>query len=383
MTGVYAEAVDNGYIILCNETAKGFQRSVIIQTDNNGAKIAPDIILPDLTASNLFVGQDGYYVVGDSIKNDLQASIYSAVLLKVNPSGNIANKLVLANRSDTTTTINFHGNAVTANSQNDLIMLGTYKKGIQTEKPYLIAVDAASFDTLWQKNYDVIERDYINAKNVHITPSGHILWASALLKGNQTFSESYLGVPYIKENSTFENFSQFGELSDQQLYPRDICSAAASAFGYAIVGTFESSSGGNPNIFFIRVDQFGTILQGSDRYFDGAKLGTDNASVTSDESVSDDTGDAIIATRDGGFVLGGSMKTTTFRGNGGTDILLIKVDGHGNVLWNKIFGGSGNETISSIRETNDGGLLICGSNELSGLSSAFLMKTDKNGELTD
>jgi hypothetical protein len=76
------------------------------------------------------------------------------------------------------------------------------------------------------------------------------------------------------------------------------------------------------------------------------------------------------------------MLTTPGRGKGGKDIFLIKIDAFGNVVWNKILGGTGNETVSSIRETADGGLLLCGSNEVSGLSSIFIIKTDKNGELT-
>jgi hypothetical protein len=77
------------------------------------------------------------------------------------------------------------------------------------------------------------------------------------------------------------------------------------------------------------------------------------------------------------------MLTTTTRGNGGLDIFLVKVDGSGNILWNKIIGGDGDETVNSIREAEDGGLVICGSNNLSGLSSIFLIKTDRNGDLKD
>jgi hypothetical protein len=77
------------------------------------------------------------------------------------------------------------------------------------------------------------------------------------------------------------------------------------------------------------------------------------------------------------------MLTTPNRGNGGKDILLIKVTSQGEILWNKIIGGAGDETVSTIRETDDGGLLICGSNNVSGLSSIFMIKTDAKGELKD
>ena len=93
-----------------------------------------------------------------------------------------------------------------------------------------------------------------------------------------------------------------------------------------------------------------------------------------------DEGEAIAATKDG-FVLAGSFTTIPAKGKGGKDIFLVKVDDLGNMLWAKTFGGSGDETVSVVRETDDGGLIICGTNTLGGYSSIFLIRTDKNGEL--
>jgi hypothetical protein len=150
-----------------------------------------------------------------------------------------------------------------------------------------------------------------------------------------------------------------------------------------VIGTYASPTGANGNMFFIRVNQQGNIIEGSERYFDGERFLTDNTSVNAEVSSSDDTGDALTSTRDGGFILAGTVLTTPSLGKGGKDILLVKIDSQGNVQWTKVLGGSGNETVNSIRETSDGGLLICGSNDLSGLSSIFIMKTDMNGELKD
>jgi hypothetical protein len=133
-------------------------------------------------------------------------------------------------------------------------------------------------------------------------------------------------------------------------------------------------------MFFARVNQNGNIDESSIRYFDGQMTLLNNVGGA-DESESEDTGNALISTSDGGFVLAGSMVTTPTRGKGGKDIFLVKVDSQGNMQWNKVIGGIGDETVSSIRETDDGGLLICGSNNASGLSSIFIMKTDLNGDL--
>jgi hypothetical protein len=135
-------------------------------------------------------------------------------------------------------------------------------------------------------------------------------------------------------------------------------------------------------MFFIRVDKNGNFIDGSDRYFD-AVLSADGQVVAQGQSSSQETGDALTSTRDGGFILAGSFVSTPELGNGGTDIFLVKVSATGSMIWNKIIGGAGDETVNSIRETADGSLLLCGTNKVSDLSSIFLMKIDKDGNLND
>jgi hypothetical protein len=390
--GVQAEPLADGYIIVGNELlANGTQNGYIIRTDGQGQRVADDVILAGGSISDLKVTTDGYYVIGDSIKSNLESGdvsvfdlvVYSARLFKLDVNGNIVKKLVIADRKNATNMTDIHGGALTLNAQGQIVVLGTLRKAgaTTTENPYLVVLEPQGLDTVWTRTYDVLERDYVNTRAVHIAPSGKIIWATALLRENQNFSRSFLGIPYIQENSTFENFAQFGEQTEQQLYAHDLQPASSAASGFGVIGTYATPAGANANMFFVRVTQTGGIIPGSQRYFDGI-LSAENATVAEGDSQSEDTGDALTATRDGGFVLAGSMLTTPGRGKGGKDIFLVKIDAFGNVVWNKILGGTGNETVSSIRETSDGGLLLCGSNEVSGLSSIFIIKTDENGELT-
>lgn len=393
--GVTAEPTEDGYIILGNETlANGNQNGMVILTDAQGERATADVILEGGPARSLKATGDGYYVIGDSIKLNLESSdvpvydlvVNSARLFKLNFSGTIMNKIVIADRSDTINITDIFGGAVTINNEQDeVIVLGTFKNAgaATTQRPFVAALDPVTLDTIWVKTYDAIDRDYVNSRSVHMNDLGKIIWATALLKENQNFSRSYLGIPYVQENSTFENFSQFGEQTDQQLYSNDIQPAVPSAMGYGIVGTHASPAGTGGNMFFIKANQSGNVIESTVRYFDGEMSLADPAAVAEGQSRSEDTGDAIIATHDGGFVLAGSMLTTPERGNGGKDIFLVKVDSDGDMLWNKVIGGAGDETVSSIRETADGGLLICGSNNASGLSSIFIMKTDMNGDLNN
>ena len=67
-----------------------------------------------------------------------------------------------------------------------------------------------------------------------------------------------------------------------------------------------------------------------------------------------------------GYLLGGSSTRNkngdTPQGvNGPSYFCLIKIDFNGNVIWEKRYGGSGNENMAKILKTNDGGYLLAGS----------------------
>lgn len=66
-----------------------------------------------------------------------------------------------------------------------------------------------------------------------------------------------------------------------------------------------------------------------------------------------------------GYLIGGSTSMDKFRNtpsgiNGPKSFYLIKIDLDGNVIWEKIYGGSEEETIEKIISTDDGGYLILG-----------------------
>ena len=71
----------------------------------------------------------------------------------------------------------------------------------------------------------------------------------------------------------------------------------------------------------------------------------------------------IQPTADGGFIVAG---TTTGDGgdvqgtNGGVDVWIVKLDGNGQIQWQKCVGGSGNEDIHDIELLPDGGYIITG-----------------------
>jgi hypothetical protein len=361
----------------------------VIRTDQNGNEIANGrTYLPGFQPRAMKSGSQGYYITGDRIQfnpsadNLFDLTITSAMLYRLSSSGDTTS--IRAYDTASVAKTDYHGSSVTLGNNNEIILLGTFKeaKAAAFERPFIFAMDPITLDTVWSKRYDVLERDYVNTKSVHISKDGDIIWASALLREAGDLSRTFLSIPFVKEGSVFVNNDLFGETTDQELRANDIQPAESPEFGYGVVGTYALPTGKQSNVFFIRVDKQGNFINGSERFFDG-ELSIGNVPVQQGQSASEDTGDAITSTRDGGYILAGSLTSTVNRGNGGKDIFLIKVDASGNMIWNKIIGGDGDETVNSIRETDDGSLLICGSNNVSGLSSIFIMKTDAQGELKD
>lgn len=85
-------------------------------------------------------------------------------------------------------------------------------------------------------------------------------------------------------------------------------------------------------------------------------------------------------TADGGYILVGY--TFSF-GAGSSDVYVVRTDAAGNVLWQKTFGANLNEIGHSILETDDGGFVICGEAESFGAGNqdVYVLKISREGSL--
>jgi len=93
-------------------------------------------------------------------------------------------------------------------------------------------------------------------------------------------------------------------------------------------------------------------------------------------------GNAISTTRNGGYVIAGSV----FRNNNPQltfwDGYIIKTDAEGSELWTGFFNGEKNDFISFINQTEDGGYIIAGTTESYGPPGGqhpFLLKMNEFG----
>ena len=89
----------------------------------------------------------------------------------------------------------------------------------------------------------------------------------------------------------------------------------------------------------------------------------------------------LIQTLDGGYAI--SAYTTSY-GAGGQDWLVAKLDGSGNLVWARAIGGTGDDQAAGITQTADGGYAVCGGTGSFGAGSWDLMvvKLDGSGNLS-
>jgi hypothetical protein len=106
---------------------------------------------------------------------------------------------------------------------------------------------------------------------------------------------------------------------------------------------------------------------------------------------------ALQQTTDGGYIVGG-VSASPVSGNktsvnyGATDYWVVKFDAAGDKQWERSFGGSEADELQTVRQTRDGGYILCGNssspasgNKTSGIhgdgaSDGWVVKLDANGQ---
>jgi len=140
-----------------------------------------------------------------------------------------------------------------------------------------------------------------------------------------------------------------------------VITGGTESYGAGIDNSFLVKSARTVNLWLIKTDSKGDPVW--DRTFGGSGF---------------DEGAAALETIDGNYIVSGY---TTSYGAGGNDIWLIKTDSQGIELWDKTFGGSGEDVGFSVQETSDEGYIITGGTDSYGAGNkdVWLIKTDSNG----
>ncbi len=151
--------------------------------------------------------------------------------------------------------------------------------------------------------------------------------------------------------------------------------------GYIIVGSSDSyevewfNNKGTYDFWVIKIDQNGELVW--TKNFGGA--GIDEARGITDSG-------------DGNFIIIGDTRSSDQdvpENNGSADLWMIKMSPNGEILWSKVYGGSGFDVGRSVMRTSDNGYLVSGSSKSAdgdvgsnqGSNDAWILKTDANGDL--
>jgi hypothetical protein len=284
-----------------------------------------------------------------------------------------------------------------------------------------------------------IEDDFANHWIIKTDSNGQVLWDYTHDVGEnwlfpqsivQTRDNGYLFIsisevdidPYTNYDTKLVKLNENGEyVSEDEIgHPIDweVCQdIIPTSGGYVIAGgIWHGNNQENADFYLMKIDETGQPLWnqtygGPDYEFAGpvvqttdggylltGGLGEDQESdiwvVKTDSEgnhqwdytlggEASDGVEKLIQTAEGGFAIGA---TTQSYGVGRDDFWLIKLDSNGNPLWNKTYGYTGRETLSSLIQTSDGGFALIGStnyiNQSLGATNSdiWLVKTDSEGE---
>lgn len=131
--------------------------------------------------------------------------------------------------------------------------------------------------------------------------------------------------------------------------------------GYVLAGRTNSFGSGDGDAYCVKVNSFGDELWS--RTYGG---------------VNNEDAQQIKQTADSGFIIVGH--TQSF-GAGNADVYLVKTDAAGNVEWTKTYGGPNYDYGNSVQQTADGGYIVSGQTNSFGFNNGevLLLKVDESG----
>ncbi len=238
------------------------------------------------------------------------------------------------------------------------ILVGvTASYGAGKDDVWLIKTDSTG-NKIWDKTFGGPEND-MGLSGQQTSDGGYIITGRTRSYGNG-LDDVWLIKTDSEGNKTWDK-TYGGTLNDDGSQVRQTTDG-----GYIIVGDVNNNGGGDGDLWAIKTDTNGNMLW--DKVFDGEG-----------RPLSHDSGSSIALTSDGGYIISGGTFTT--QDTYGYNIWLIKIDEAGNTLWDKKFGGTDAEGVSSVIQTNDGGYLMVGVDSYSNADEKiWLVKTDENGE---
>ncbi|QMU31039.1 T9SS type A sorting domain-containing protein [Adhaeribacter radiodurans] len=236
---------------------------------------------------------------------------------------------------------------------------GDKSQNSQGMNDYWIVKSNKNGEKEWDKRYGGSGEDYLN-RVIQTLDGGYLLAGNSLSGKSGDKSQASQGdrdywVIKVDGQGNQEWDKTFGGSGSD-----DLIKAIQLASGEYVLGGYSSSpqSGdksqdnqGGKDYWLVKMSNTGEKLW--DKRYGGSK---------------DDKLGSFTDTRDGGFFLGGSSYSNisgdkTQENQGSSDFWAVKTDKDGNLLWEKTFGGSGQDEVNSVRRSHGDNLYLAGTSD--------------------
>ncbi len=217
---------------------------------------------------------------------------------------------------------------------------------------------------VWQKSYGGAGNEYII--DVKETPDGGIIaagWTASFGAGGHDFWLLRLdGAGNIEWEKTY------GGAGTEQAWSVDLTRDG----GFIVAGGTTSFGAGATDCWLLKLDAGGNIEW--QKSYGGA----------ADDGGGGDYNELVVRVLedlDGNYVV--ATETFSF-GAGDSDIWLFKVDGAGDIIWQKSYGGFDSDSLWSFQEASTGGYIVPGvsvSFSPDGSGDLWVLRLDKNGDI--
>lgn len=225
--------------------------------------------------------------------------------------------------------------------------------GAGSSDVYAIRLDASG-DTLWSRTFGSPESDY--GQNALQTSDGGFLIAGYTESPDIDIRDAYL----IRLNSA-GNLRWARTFGGQQI---DAVSGLVQSTdgGFVMVGYTFSFGATSSQVYIIKTDSSGEVI------WDYSVGGSSN-----------DYGYSIDNTLEGGYIISGATESI---GAGEEDLLLLKLDSLGNLVWSRAYGGQEYDAGNSVVQCLDGGFAVAGFTQSFGAGNrdVYLVRTNANGD---